>query len=147
MEDAVMTTCLVVANKTLPGEELNALVRERIAGGERTFYVVVPLTPVSHGVIVDEAESADAAIARLDAFLQAVRDQGAEADGEIGDPDPVQAVRDVRLVRDVDEIILSTLPAGVSRWLQRDVPSRLERAMDLPITVITQEAAAAVPQG
>jgi len=140
-------TYLVVANRTLPGEELASAVRERIGIGDRTFYVVVPLTPVSHGMLVDESESAEAAQARLEAFLAALRGQGVEADGEIGDPDPVEAVRDVIRVRDADEIILSTLPAGVSRWLQRDVPSRLARAVDLPVTVITQEAAAAVPQG
>ncbi|MCI0345397.1 MAG: hypothetical protein L0221_08125 [Chloroflexi bacterium] len=133
-----MKTCLVVANQTLPGEQLAAAVRERIAAGDRTFYVVVPLTPVSHGAVWDEDESSDAANDRLTAFLGVLRDQGVEADGEIGDRDPIQAVRDVIRVRAIDEIILSTLPPGISRWLQMDVPSRLSRAVDVPVTVITQ---------
>jgi nucleotide-binding universal stress UspA family protein len=105
---------------------------------------VVPLTPVSHGGVWEENESADAARTRLTAFLGALRDQGVDADGETGDRDPIQAVRDVLRTRGVDEIILSTLPPGVSRWLQLDVPSRLARAVDVPVTVISQEATTAV---
>ena len=136
-----MKTCLVVANQTLPGETLATAIRDRIAEGDRTFYVVVPLTRVSHGVTWGEDESPDAARGRLDAFLVALWSQGVEADGEIGDPDPIQAVRDVLRGRAVDEVILSTLPAGASRWLQRDVPSRLAREIELPLTVVTQAEA------
>ena len=50
---------------------------------------------------------------------------GAEADGEVGDRDPVMAVRDAMRGREVDEVIVSTLPKGMSRWLGEDVPSRL----------------------
>jgi nucleotide-binding universal stress UspA family protein len=137
-----MKTCLVVANQTLPGEPLADTVRERIAAGEWTFHVVVPLTPVPHGAVWEERESAEAARGRLAAFLGVVRAEGVEADGEIGDRDPVQAVRDVLRTRTVDEIILSTLPPGASRWLQMDIPSRLARAVDVPVTVISEEATA-----
>jgi len=141
-----MSACLVVANRTLPSEELAEAIRERIDAGDRSFYVVVPLTPVSRGILVDEAESADAARDRLAAFVDALHEHGVEADGEIGDSDPIQAVRDVIRSRDFDQILLSTLPAGASRWLQRDVPTRLDRAVDVPIKVVTQEATAAATQ-
>lgn len=140
-----MKTCLVVANQTLPGQPLAATVRERIAEGECTFHVVVPLTPVAHGAVWEERESAEAARGRLAAFLGVLRNQGVEADGEIGDRDPIQAVRDVLRTRAVDEVILSTLPPGASRWLQMDIPSRLARAVDVPVTVISEEASAPAP--
>jgi hypothetical protein len=38
---------LVVANQTLGGEELWAAIRERMAGGECHFHLVVPATPAS----------------------------------------------------------------------------------------------------
>jgi len=136
-----MKTCLVVANQTLPGDTLATAMGDRIASGDGTFYVVVPLTRVSHGITLGEDESPDAARGRLKAFLSVLRGQGVEADGEVGDPDPVQAVRDVLRSRAIDEIILSTLPAGASRWLQRDVPSRLAREIELPLTVVTQAEA------
>jgi hypothetical protein len=90
-----MKTCLVVANQTLPGEPLATAVRERIAAGECTFHVVVPLTPVTHGGTWEEGETAEAARGRLAAFLGVVRAEGVEADGEIGDRDPIQAYCDV----------------------------------------------------
>jgi hypothetical protein len=135
-----MRTCLVVANQTLPGEPLSAAVRERVAAGDCAFFAVVPVTPVPHGAVWDERESAEAARERLNAFLGALREAGVEADGELGDRDPIQAVRDVLRTREVDEILLSTLPAGISRWLQLDIPSRLSRAVDVPITVISQDS-------
>jgi hypothetical protein len=140
-----MRTCLIVANRTLPGDELASELRDRIASSDRTFYVVVPLAPVGHAGTWEERESAEASRQRLDAFLEHLRDQGAEVDGEIGDRDPIQAVRDVLRARDVDEIVLSTLPPGISRWLQLDIPSRMAREVSLPITVVTQDAAVTTP--
>lgn len=137
-----MKTCLVVANQTLPGDPLAQLVRERIAAGECTFHVVVPLTPVQRGATWEEGESTEAARGRLAQFLGVLRAQGVVAEGEIGDRDPIQAVRDVLRTRPVDEIILSTLPAGASRWLQMDIPSRLARSVDVPVTVVSEDSTA-----
>jgi hypothetical protein len=67
---------------------------------------------------------------------------GAEADGEVGDRDPVMAVRDAMRGREVDEVIVSTLPKGVSRWLGEDVPSRLRDSVAVKVTVVTQDAPA-----
>lgn len=50
---------------------------------------------------------------RLPGFMEI----GAEADGEVGDPNPLQAISDALRERTFDEIILSTLPTGASRWL------------------------------
>ena len=75
---------------------------------------------------------------RLDEVARATAEMGAEADGEVGDRDPVMAVRDALRGREVDEIIVSTLPKGLSRWLGEDVPSRLREAVAVPVTVVTQ---------
>jgi fructoselysine-6-phosphate deglycase len=39
-----------------------------------------------------------------------------------------------------DEIILATLPPGVSRWLGMDLPHRVQRSVDLPVTHVVSEA-------
>ena len=53
-----------------------------------------------------------------------LREAGAEATGEIGDPDPITAIANVLARGSFDEIILSTLPANLSKWLGMDLPSR-----------------------
>jgi hypothetical protein len=63
---------------------------------------------------------------------------GRRVEAVIGDSDPVEAVRQLAAVKTVNEVIVSTLPERVSRWLRRDVPSRL-RALGLPVTVVTAE--------
>ena len=132
-----MRSYLIVANQTLASPALSVEVAKRIAEGPSTFHVVVPLTPIVHRLTWDEDESRRAAQERLDALLKHVRTAGAEASGEIGDPDPTAAVRDAQRSVEVDEIILSTLPAGISRWLGQDVPSRLRGSVTQPVVVVT----------
>lgn len=134
-----MRSYLIVANQTLASPALSAEVARRIAAGPATFHVVVPLTPIVHRLTWDEDESRRAAQERLDALLEHLRSAGAVANGEIGDPDPVAAVRDALRSVEVDEIVLSTLPAGISRWLGQDVPSRLRGSVSQPVVVVTAE--------
>ena len=57
---------------------------------------------------------------------------GVEATGEVGSKDPVDAVHDALRSHEVDEIILSTLPVRVSRWLGQDVPRSSAVAVPCP---------------
>jgi hypothetical protein len=132
-----MRTVLIVANETLASPTLASAVSQRLARGPTQFHVVVPATPIQHRLTWDERESYDAAVARLDAVLARLLDLGAEASGEIGSKDPIAAVRDALRARPVDEIILSTLPSGASRWLRQDVPRRLMDVVRVPVTVVT----------
>ena len=57
--------------------------------------------------------------------------------GEIGSRDPIEAVQDALRGHPCDEIILSTLPSGISRWLGQDVPTRLRGSVLVPVRVVT----------
>lgn len=139
-----MPAYLIVANQTLASPTLAAAVADRVARGDARFHVVVPATPVPHRLTWDEAESNAAAEERLAAVLTRLRDLGAEATGEVGASDPVAAACDAVRSRQIDEVLLSTLPPGISRWIGLDVPSRLRDSVSMPVTVITaQERAAA----
>jgi hypothetical protein len=140
VEDPGMRTFLIVANQTLTSASLTEAIRTRLAQGPIHTHVVVPISPVGGRLTWDEQESRAVARSRLDEVLTRLREMGAEADGEVGDRDPVMAVRDAIRGRDIDELIVSTLPKGMSRWLGEDVPSRLREAVAVPVTVITQEA-------
>ena len=41
---------------------------------------------------------------------------------------------------EIDEIIVSTLPRRLSRWMAMDLPHRIRRATNLPVTHITGHA-------
>ena len=117
-----MRRYLVLANQTLGGDQLLAEVQRRVEAGPATFYVVVPAQP-----------DRDMAAARLSEALGRFRSVGAQAAGEVGDPHPMAAVHDALEQHPVDEVIVSTLPAGLSKWIQNDTPSKIERVFSLPV--------------
>jgi hypothetical protein len=135
-----MSSALIVANQTLPSSALADAIAERIKSGVETFHVVVPATPPAKGFTWDEEESRAEAAERLETFLGGLRALGVEATGEVGDRDPVEAVRDALRGRVVDEIVLSTLPPGISRWIRQDVPSRLRGAVTVPVDVVFEQS-------
>ena len=132
-----MGSYLVVGNQTLDSPELAEAIAERMASGASTFHVVVPATPVQKGLTWDEDEARATADERLTAALAPIRALGAQVSGEIGARDPIEATEDALRRREVDEVILSTLPAGISRWLGQDVPTRLKGSVLVPVTVVT----------
>jgi hypothetical protein len=147
---------LVVANQTLGGKDLLDAIAARMEQEPCQFVLLVPAAPpesanrsfadvlIGAPTGVEDHESGIAAAhQRLDQGLASLREMGATADGWVGPNDPVAAIRDVLKHRQFDEIIVSTLPVGASRWLRRDVPHRVERAFRLPVTVITARSTTA----
>jgi hypothetical protein len=70
----------------------------------------------------------------MDRSVSALRGVGVEVRAEVGDPDPNMAIEDALRVFPADEIVISTLPPGESRWLEHDVVERTRREVDLPMT-------------
>lgn len=134
-----MRRYLVVANQTLGGAHLTEKVRGTLGAGPCSFHVLVPATPPGHFATWTEGEAVAVAQERLDAALIRFKELGAEAGGEVGDPNPLQAISDALLEQTFDEIILSTLPLGASRWLKQDLPHRVERTFSIPVTHVVGE--------
>lgn len=144
-----MSRYLIVANQTLGGDSLTRAVEERIERGDSQFYVVVPKTATKDEATgwsggFDEASSGQdkthsKAEHRLSLMLDKIRSSGGEADGEVGDADPKVAVEDVLRTQSFDEIIVSTLPTGLSGWLKADVSSQVARAAGKAVTTVTAE--------
>ena len=61
----------------------------------------------------------------------------------MGEPDPMKAIEKTLAQRRIDEIILSTLPPGISLWLAWDLPHRVRARTDVPLTVIASRSRAA----
>ncbi|MCW3021116.1 MAG: hypothetical protein JWR30_438 [Conexibacter sp.] len=129
---------LVVAHRTAATPALLDAVRERAARGPTAFTLLVP--NVAHGLhrVVDaEDQAQDEAQAVLELALPLLEEAaGAPVEGIVGDPEPLNAVQDAVNLRGFDEIIISTLPARVSRWLRLDLPHKVG-GLGLPVTTIT----------
>ena len=134
-----MRSYLVVGNQTLDSPELLEAIKERMASGPARFHVVVPATPVQRGLTWDEDEARIEAQDRLTAAIGRLVELDAVVSGEIGHRDPIEATEDALRGREVDEVILSTLPPGISRWLGQDVPSRLKGSITVPVAVVTTQ--------
>jgi hypothetical protein len=136
--DSSPTRVLVVAHRTAATPALLDAVRERAARGPSAFTLLVP--NVAHGLhrVVDaEDQDQDEAQAVLELALPLLEEAaGAPVEGMVGDPEPLNAVQDAVNLRGFDEIILSTLPARVSRWLKLDLPSKV-KGLGLPVTTVT----------
>jgi len=134
-----MTRYLVVANQTLGGVALAEVIRQKMVEGDCSFHVIVPATKPGDHLVWTEGEAHLIARERLDRALAWFKSHGAEATGDVGDANPMLAIGDALIAGRFDEIILSTLPAGVSRWLNQDLPSRARRRFGLVVTHVVGE--------
>ena len=127
---------LVVANQTACGDELLELVKTRTSAGPCRLTLLVPATPPHEHATYTDGEARAIAHKRMDEALARFRAEGADAEGLVGDANPMRAIDDAMIDKTYDEIILSTLPSGVSRWLKLDLPHRVEQHYDVPITTL-----------
>ncbi|HJR46173.1 MAG TPA: hypothetical protein VJ927_11270 [Actinomycetota bacterium] len=133
------TRILIVANQTAAGTALQNEVRRRHEGGPCSFTLVVPATHPTEHLTWTEGEAIEIAERHLAAALEKLRETGADVEGRAGDANPLEAVNDALIGEKYDEIILSTLHAGASRWLNQDLPHRMERRFELPLTTVIAE--------
>ena len=124
---------LIVAHRTAATPKLLDAVAERAAREPCKFTLLVP-RPYWDPDTEEAAITLELAIPLLDAAA------GSHVEGVVGATDPYEAVRQTLARGKFDEIIISTLPARVSRWLHLDLAHRIEK-LGVPVTVVTAEEA------
>jgi hypothetical protein len=130
---------LVVANVTADSDELIAALGERAKRDRCHFTLLVPAPAGGR-------EGREAAERRIAAAVERMRPAGLEVDGVAGDHDALTAVRDAWDPRKYDEIIVCTLPTGTSKWLQVDLPHRIEQITDAPVKHVVAHPPAPEPE-
>ena len=141
------TRVLVVANRTAATPALLDAVRERAARGSCTFMLLVP-NPVRglDRVMDPEDHAADEGEPVLELALPLLEEAaGGPVEGLVGDSEPLAAIQDaIHLHGGFDEIIISTLPTRVSRWLRLDLPHKAA-GLGLPVTTVTARSRESQP--
>lgn len=137
---------LVVAHQTAATPALLDAVRARARSGPSSFHLLVPRQ--AHGMhkVVDPQDTTDeeANVVLAEALPKLTEAAGTTVTGSLGDPEPLSAIQDAINLGSFDEIIISTLPRRVSRWLKLDLVSKT-RGLGLPVTHV--EAESKVPAG
>jgi hypothetical protein len=129
---------LVVANRTAATPALIDAVRERAARGSCTFTLLVPHTSEGlHRLVDPEDQGQSEAEATVELAVPLLEQAaGGPVESMIGDAEPLAAIQDAINLHGFDEIIISTLPTRVSRWLKLDLPSKAA-GLGLPVTTVT----------
>src|SRR4051794_19512844 len=136
---AWQTSALVIANRTADSDQLPQALEKRAQSGPVRFTLLVPCGPSGR----------DGAQARLESALKRMRSAGLEVEGSVGrDSDPLAAAHQAWNPAKYDEIVVCTLPTGVSKWLQVDLPHRLQKLTDAPVThIVAHERSPAAASG
>jgi hypothetical protein len=135
---------LIVANRTAATQPLLDAVSQRAQAGPAEFHLMMPATPHGlHRVVDPEDNGREETEDRLGLALPLLSEAaGSPVTGEVGAHDPLGAVHDAMNGGGYDEIIISTLPKRVSRWLKLDLPSKLA-GFGVPVTLVNPDRAPA----
>lgn len=148
---------LLIANDTLGRERVTAAIDDRAAAGPLEVHLLAPVNPAGWGAVAalgdpgsgyvptgtsvfeSRDEAVRAAEDRVRGELARFRSLGVQATAEIALDDPVDAITRVLDRSSFDEIIVSTLPSAMSRWLRLDLTHRLQRRTTTPVTEIRND--------
>ena len=129
MESSQVRRVLIVANRTAATPTLLDRVKELARERPSTFSLLIPDAPKS--------EHTDWTMELALPLLERAAD--GPVDGLTGAEEPFEAIRSAVATGSYDQIVISTLPTRVSKWLRRDLHRRVE-ALGVPVTVVTPEA-------
>lgn len=146
---------LLVANECPPTPGLCRLMAERCQSGPCEMHVIVSrfrrtvlVSDPALGSGDDDAsitvddQQWDVAEARLDSFMRALSDLGQPLSGEILAGNTWRKLRGLLRIERFDEVfVLGSNRSG--RWPGRDLASRIERLVGVPVTTVPADALAA----
>lgn len=136
---------LVVADEAVAGERLCRALIERLEPGIDSVFVVAPA--LAGSALKHYAADIDGAIPeareRLRATLEQLRAAGLEADGEVGDADPIQAISDEILKFDPDQVLIVGHRDEDGAFAEQGLLEQAQRDLEIPVTELFVEPSGA----
>jgi hypothetical protein len=128
----VAANVLVVASQTAASHQLLDALKAR---AERSPIKVTLVMPAQGPGL----SGREAMREQLETALAGMRAAGLDADGVIGDANPMDAVAECFDPARHDEAIVCTLPGRSSKWLQHDFPHRVARFTGVAVTHVVAD--------
>jgi hypothetical protein len=106
--------------------------------GELDLRVIVPAVEATafRHTMGDIDEPKREAEARLERVLEELGANSIEADGEVGDPDPIQAAQDALLKAPADEVVIFEHEQAQSRWFEEGMMEKAEAGLEPPLRMV-----------
>lgn len=131
-------TTLVVVNEVVSGAELRDGLLRHLGNGDGNKKVFVVAPAIADSGLDYMLGDVDGAIGpakeRLERTLEELRGAGIEADGEVGDSDPLQAIQDELLKHHPDRIVLVAHRDEDGAFAEKGLLEQAERDLELPVT-------------
>jgi hypothetical protein len=138
---------LVVANEAVSGEELRHSLISHLGDRRGPVFVVAPALATSalHHYMGDVDDAIGPARERLDRTLAELRKAGIEADGEVGDADPMQAIADEIEKFHPDRVLLVAHRDEEGAFAEQGLLAQAQRDLELPVTELVVERSERAP--
>jgi GABA permease len=131
---------LLIADESCAGKDLAAELTARPGDEALSVFVVAPALESRLGLLADDQRGFDHASRHLGATVDALREAGLEAEGKIGDSDPLQSADDGLRQFPADEIVIVTSPDSRAGWLEEGLVARARQRYEQPVAHIMVEA-------
>jgi hypothetical protein len=124
---------LVIANETIAGARLHRHIHELTADHGRVIIIAPALSSRLKYFFSDVDRPRVQARERLELSIALLHEDGVEAEGDVGDANPVRAFEDAVAIYEPDGVLISTHPEGRSHWLERGEVEKIRARTNLPV--------------
>jgi hypothetical protein len=121
---------VVLGNYTLLSDSLRTRLSAEVSGGDVDVHIVVP---------VHDSNDLDIGLWRGRALAERLVAPTVSCTVDAGVGDPVAVFEKAAAGLHVDEIIVSVLPKGMSRWMESDLVGRLQHLLKVPVEFVAAE--------
>jgi len=127
---------VVIADETVVGQGLPPELIAKARRQQASLVVVCPALNTRLAHWVSDVDGATAAAAgRLERSLATLENAGHKARGQVGDPDPVQALADAVALYAPEEVVIVPRQRSKPSWLEKNMVERARRVCRVPLTI------------